>query len=738
MGTRVSQACQRCQRRKLKCDGSNECSACKAAGQRCLYASANRKRGLVEGYVKGLERLLGFAIQRDASLTTDIQRFFNRFPNQESQAVVPESQTMLDSWKQSVLAKDVEKLLPALEQGERRKWKSLFTDNELEVVAGHAGDDRNAAPMNIIPRRVQECKKNLLNIEDQSSTVGVSANIQLNRLSGKTEQYKHPISANNNSVLAELPLNAKKMVDSYLTYTNCWFPILEPHELLRTFHQYHRHTESSSNGQAAVLWAALAFESCQTSSNETVTVLDISQQPLYQKARALIPAEEASHSFGHVQALLILAMINMGYNRIKSCWLLVGHASRLMSYLERRTTSSCLKTGGMDTFSTRRAHLLVGLSILETLLTLRTGVLRIFEKRHCHASLPEDGLEEWENPKVFGQADEVAQKYNEIPGRIASTFNTLSHAINCLEATSAAKNSPAFSEPTNATLLANVQSRMAELQPLSARSAYPHFFLSYTAIQCAIQAEKSAKLCASQVECAPNIGSPEAYDIFNYFTKVSIALQEFHRIHKPERTPVLLLVIYDQMVECLSRTAKDLLDMTGKEVMPTIKAFADSMREISKFWPAFQRVKTNLLSLIEPTQRADFTSCAVLGLDDEMLGHSDSSMGTSLTPQLGGDNMQSLQVANTSSINFTEPILEWSHNSHQVANSPAIDMGSTSHDTRGSVDVLDPALPEIRAHELYFKLAEDDILHWSGVWPEAGLRELGFDANAFEQMYKSS
>ncbi|QYT06451.1 Zn(2)-C6 fungal-type domain-containing protein [Trichoderma simmonsii] len=736
MGTRVSKACQRCQRRKLKCDGSDGCLACKAAGQRCLYASVNRKRGLVEGYVKGLERLLGFAIQRDASLTTDIQRFFNRFPGQDSQTVVPESQTMLDSWKQSVLAKDVERLLPALEQGERQKWKTLFTEHDMEIGDCAEGDHTAAASI-ITPRRIPECNIELPNIESQSGNMSVKEDVYTNeRLFGKTKQYRLPTSTIHNLALAGLPLDAKKMVDSYLTYTNCWFPILEPHELLRTFHQYHRHTEGSRDGQTAVLWATLAFESCQTASTETMPHIDLSQQPLYQKARALIPTEDASHDFGHVQALLILAMMNMGYNRLKSCWLLVGHASRLMSYLERRTTPSGLKTGCIDAFSTRKAHLLVALSILETLLTLRTEALRIFERRHCHASLPEDGLEEWENPKVFGQADEVAQRYNEIPGRIASTFNTLSRSISCLEAISTTKSDLIHSESSNATMLANIQSRMAELQPLPARSAYPHFFLSYTAIQCAIQAEKSAKLSASQVESVPNIGSPETDDIFGCFAKASTALQEFHRIHKPERTPVLLLAIYDQMIECMSRTARDLLDLKGKDFMPTIAAFTDSMQKVSKFWPAFQRVQTNILSLVKPVQRTDLASCAAPGINDEFFGYSDSSKCISVAPQMRGGSMRPLPVVNAAGINTTEQILGWSHNSHQVANSPVVDMSSPSHDTIGSLDVLNPALSEIENHELYYKLAEDDILHWSGVWPEAGLRELGFDANAFEQMYK--
>lgn len=61
---RVSQACDRCRSRKDKCDGKKPaCSTCLSNGRDCTYDANVKKRGLPEGYVRGLEKLWGLAIR---------------------------------------------------------------------------------------------------------------------------------------------------------------------------------------------------------------------------------------------------------------------------------------------------------------------------------------------------------------------------------------------------------------------------------------------------------------------------------------------------------------------------------------------------------------------------------------------------------------------------------------------------------------------------------------------------
>ena len=61
---RVSQACDRCRSRKDKCDGKKPaCTTCTTNGRPCSYDVNVKKRGLPEGYVRGLEKLWGLAIR---------------------------------------------------------------------------------------------------------------------------------------------------------------------------------------------------------------------------------------------------------------------------------------------------------------------------------------------------------------------------------------------------------------------------------------------------------------------------------------------------------------------------------------------------------------------------------------------------------------------------------------------------------------------------------------------------
>lgn len=66
MRKRVSQACDACRNKKLRCDGLRPtCSSCILLGRQCLYASVVKKRGLPEGYVRGLEKLLALLISKE-------------------------------------------------------------------------------------------------------------------------------------------------------------------------------------------------------------------------------------------------------------------------------------------------------------------------------------------------------------------------------------------------------------------------------------------------------------------------------------------------------------------------------------------------------------------------------------------------------------------------------------------------------------------------------------------------
>jgi len=76
---RVSQACDRCRSRKDKCDGNKPtCSTCLTNGRDCSYDANVKKRGLPEGYVRGLEKLWGLAIRDGDHIESDMLGILDR------------------------------------------------------------------------------------------------------------------------------------------------------------------------------------------------------------------------------------------------------------------------------------------------------------------------------------------------------------------------------------------------------------------------------------------------------------------------------------------------------------------------------------------------------------------------------------------------------------------------------------------------------------------------------------
>ncbi|KAJ2794171.1 hypothetical protein H4S07_006832, partial [Coemansia furcata] len=56
---RVSRACDRCRRKKTKCDAKRPtCSHCQAISASCTYLDAAKKRGPPKGYIEAIENRL--------------------------------------------------------------------------------------------------------------------------------------------------------------------------------------------------------------------------------------------------------------------------------------------------------------------------------------------------------------------------------------------------------------------------------------------------------------------------------------------------------------------------------------------------------------------------------------------------------------------------------------------------------------------------------------------------------
>ena len=200
------------------------------------------------------------------------------------------------------------------------------------------------------------------------------------------------------------------MLDVFFSYTHCWLPIIEKHDLLRTSYQYSQgginvHTSLPGSGDHAALWAVLAYADYQHNAitgRDPKVDIQWTVESLYSHARGLIPAEEGVFEVGHVQALLLLVLLNMGRDHWDRAWLLIGQAVRIAINLglDQGTDSNPLQHKSMDRQS-RSKHVFLGCFALDTIIAARLGRKPQLRKEDADRVGPveEDGLDEW-NPWV--------------------------------------------------------------------------------------------------------------------------------------------------------------------------------------------------------------------------------------------------------------------------------------------------------------------------------------------------
>ena len=216
-----------------------------------------------------------------------------------------------------------------------------------------------------------------------------------------------------------LPPQTSKLIDTYFSFTHCWFPIVERHCVLRTIYSHSRKASAGKADKAdlAVLWAILAYTARQNMiqgvvDDRTQENSDMTQEEMKTIARNMIPDENGQFEIAHVQALLLLALLDVGLERWKSAWALVGHATRMALELGLGTTLT----------EKRGIHVLYGCFMLDTLASihlLRPPHLRR-QDLEAVGYLEEDGYEEWD-PWISSKA---TSSYRD-PAFMISCFNRL-------------------------------------------------------------------------------------------------------------------------------------------------------------------------------------------------------------------------------------------------------------------------------------------------------------------------
>ncbi|KAJ5713949.1 uncharacterized protein N7483_011130 [Penicillium malachiteum] len=513
---RVSRACDSCRSKKDKCDGVQPvCSTCASLCRPCTYKANPKKRGLPTGYIRSLELLWGLVFQKIQG-SEDVMRALMRSINLPSHLATmgkeaEGSDTLLSSFKNSTVLRDIERMLVVLEQPEEERDRSLQAysegDTPLDVdgiLASSEAQEWQIPDGLDAHSGVQTTSSD----EFQSPTLAISLHAD------------DPRAISTNSPL-QIPYNAWPLLDIYFSYTQCWFPILEKHDILRTAFQYtegdvYMTRSAPGSGDHAALWAVLTLASLQDAS---ITAREsdpqnsrINPSLLYNTARDLIPVETGPFEVGHVQALLILSLIKFGQQEWTAAWMLVGHSVRIAQTLgldQPSFPSISSRSPEQGKQLGRAKHVFLGCFVLETLIAEQTSQCPSLRRNDLArvGSINEDGLEEWhpwEDMTGLRPTQASRASMQRGPLHALSTFNRLVSLVSILNDLCCYKQDPTVSRSQLESLELNLQrwaaalpkSYRVDLQSRPIKLASPHIFgleMTYQSIVSALSLQIAAR-----------------------------------------------------------------------------------------------------------------------------------------------------------------------------------------------------------------------------------------------------
>ncbi|GKZ27394.1 hypothetical protein AbraIFM66951_005269, partial [Aspergillus brasiliensis] len=378
-----------------KCDGLRPaCSACQASGQTCSYDPHAKKRGLPEGYVRGLEKLWALSICNidgfeDTMLTLLGITAESAGRRQKLMSLWTDdgaSETLHESWKTSRLYGALEKMLSNSEPVTESSGKRSREDQD-DGPGSEWGFriDRSSTPLAQDAPRV---------VEPSSSP-----RAKRPRLAAPADNRLPSYTASATNAL-QLPPQTSQLLDVYFAVTHSWFPIVAKHNILRASYLYASAPLSVAkmapgSGDHAALWALLSYTICQSRVNPQDGALEAlsKTKEYYSVARSLIPSETERFELGHVQALLLLTLVNIGLEDWTAAWLLSGQAVRMAISMD---LGAFMDVRRSDELRQGKAVFL-GCFVIDSLLSFRLSRRPCMHPRDLTmvGLLEEDGLEEW-------------------------------------------------------------------------------------------------------------------------------------------------------------------------------------------------------------------------------------------------------------------------------------------------------------------------------------------------------
>lgn len=393
--------------------------------------------------MRGLEKLWAVMLQKVQGLDHVVQRVIEE--NEDELLRIWNhhklGEDLHTAWKESTVLGELEKLLSRVDQTHPPTDLKRKRDREDDEEALQSLNDALSKTHALRPDfQVTEVSK------------GNEAAIASNATSTTYSIARSPsqtISSIAESALAPLPPSASVLLDHYFTFTHCWFPILDRPYILKKFYEYTRAQRpvQPETADLAYLWAICAYSQQQTMrfKQASNTMSGPSVTEMRAIARTLIPSESGPFSLGHVQALLLLVLLDMGLGEWTSAWFLVGFAVRaLLDAIDKNINAGrsgfpgCLysaadmQKGGssnrskFDSFGVQQKKWMAALQgcfVLDTIVSLRLQRPSHLRRVHLDRSqlLDEDGLEEWEPWNASGRGVPESRE----PAFVISCFNRL-------------------------------------------------------------------------------------------------------------------------------------------------------------------------------------------------------------------------------------------------------------------------------------------------------------------------
>ena len=373
-----------------KCDALRpECSSCQASGHICTYNHPNKRRGLPEGYVQGLEKLLAMAICRIDNFEDSMLSILGATPESATQR----TQQMVPHWTNPKIPKSL-----------RRRWKDsrLYNtvtnpESKISKVLLSADDELLVAEKIGSPTPI-DCSVPAPCIYDvPHGAPYVNSGSLIDKIMLPNEKGTSSTTGGSYP-LPRLPDTVLQLLDQYSAVTQPWFPILEKRAIIRASHLYTPVSHTAATvapgcGDRAVLWALFSY----TASQSCVLLDDPSSSPeaetkkYYLVARASIPSENRDCELQHVQALLLLTLVNISFEQWVAARLL---SSRAMDLALSMDLDKPTNIQGSDEEQLGKA-VLFGCCITDSMLAFRLSQSPHGKFPDSRTLLNEDGVEEW-------------------------------------------------------------------------------------------------------------------------------------------------------------------------------------------------------------------------------------------------------------------------------------------------------------------------------------------------------